>query len=358
MIDGPLRLAVVGCGNIARAYAATLTGAPAVKIVGATDLDSERAAAFVADWGGRHYQRLTAVLDDPGVDLVLNLTTQEAHVDVIRAAIDSGKHVYSEKPLAFTPDDAFELVRRAEAKGVRFACAPMTFLGEAQQTAWKALRDGRIGQIKLAYAEANWGRLEDWHPDPRPFYKAGALFDVAPYAVTYLTTVLGPARSVCAMATVALAERTRKDKTHFRVESPDVAVGLIEFESGAIGRLTANFYVHKQNSKQRGIEFHGDQGSLHLGCWQSFDAPVELAAYGEPFAPLPLLRSPYVGTEWGRGIVEMAEAIAADRPHRVTGEHAAHVTEILSALDQSRRTARSVRMESSFVPPPPMEWAV
>jgi predicted dehydrogenase len=160
------------------------------------------------------------------------------------------------------------------------------------------------------------------------------------------------------MAAVAAPTRRRPNGTTFEVGSPDVTVGLIEFASGALGRLTANFFVHKQNSKQRGIEFHGEDGSLFLGCWQSFDAPVEVARYGEPFRTLPPARAPYEGTDWGRGIVEMAEAIASGLPHRVTGQHAAHVTEILCALDQSRRDSRFVQLGSTFSPPAPMDWTL
>jgi predicted dehydrogenase len=354
----PLRVAVVGCGHIAKSYAQTLAPHDEVAIVGATDLDLDRADAFVGEWGGRRYASFAAILEDPEVDLVLNLTTQDAHTDVIRAALNAGKHVYSEKPLALSYHEAAELVALAHERGTRLACAPMTFLGEAQQTAWKVLRAGELGTLKVAYAEANWGRLEDWHPDPTAFYQAGALFDVAPYAVTYLTTVLGPATSAVAVAKVALPDRTRLDGSSFTIDSPDFAVGMIEFASGVVARLTANFYVHKLNSKQRGLEFHGDSGSLYLGSWQEFDAGVEVAGYGEEYRAVPFVREPYRGTEWGRGIVEMAQAIEQGRPHRVTGEHAAHVTEILWALTESSRTRREVPIQSTFTPPEPMEWAL
>lgn len=354
----PLDLVCIGCGNIAQAYGATLAPHPNVRIAGATDIDPGRAETFVRKWGGRRYASLEAVLADPHVDLVLNLTTQDAHAAVTRAAIKARKHVYSEKPLALTETDAWELVRLAESCGVRLACAPMTFLGEAQQTAWRLLREDRIGTVKAAYAEANWGRLEDWHPDPVAFYDAGALFDVGPYAVTYLTTLLGPARSAIAMGRAVLPNRAKANGEVFTIASPDFVIGVIEFSGGVLARLTANFYVHKDNSKQRGIEFHGDRGSLYLGCWQAFDAPVEVADYGEDYRPVRLVQEPYVGTEWGRGVVELATAIEEGRPHRVTGGHAAHVTDILCALEQSMKTGQAVAITSVFEPPAPMPWAL
>jgi predicted dehydrogenase len=352
----PLRAAIVGCGNIADAYGRTLQPHDSVAIVGATDLDRSRSAALTARWGGEVYDTLDDLLGDEAVDVVVNLTTQHAHVDVSRRCLDAGKHVYSEKPLAFTFQEASALAECAEANGVRLACAPITFMGEAQQTAWRALREGAVGQVKVVYAEANWGRIERWHPNPMPFLEAGALFDVAPYPVTYLTSIFGPVRSATGFGRTLAPQRRTLAGTPFVVESPDFVAGMLEFASGVVARLTVNFYVSK-TCKQRGIEFHGDDGLLFLGCWQAFDAAVEVAGYDGTYTPVPYARTPYQGTEWGRGLVELAAAIAEGRPQRATARHAAHVTEVLCALDDSLRSGRRVEVTSDFSPPSPMDWA-
>ncbi len=111
-----------------------------------------------------------AILADDAVDLVINLTIHNAHVEVIAQCLNAGKHVYSEKPIALTSEEAWKLVALAEEKGRCFGCAPITMLGEAQQTAWKAIRDGLLGTVRVAYVEVNWGRIEAWHPAPVPFY--------------------------------------------------------------------------------------------------------------------------------------------------------------------------------------------
>ena len=113
---------------------------------------------------------------------------------------------------------------------------------------------------------------------------------------------------------------------------------MLEFASGVVARLTVNFYVSK-TCKQRGIEFHGDDGLLFLGCWQVFDAAVEVAGYDGTYTPVPYVRTPYEGTEWGRGLVELAASIAEGRPQRATGRHAAHVTEVMCARSTSRSAA-------------------
>src|SRR5690606_13149357 len=135
-IAPPLRVVVVGCGNIAGAYGEAMRSRSEIRILGASDIDPARAAAWVEKNGGRAYASLDAVLADPEVEAVVNLTIQHAHVPVITSCLEAGKHVHSEKPLAATYAEARRLVELAEARGLRLSCAPVTWLGEAQQTAW------------------------------------------------------------------------------------------------------------------------------------------------------------------------------------------------------------------------------
>ena len=104
--------------------------------------------------------------------------------------------------------EARELAELAARRGVRLSSAPATLLGEAQQTAWKLVRDGVIGRVRAAYAEANWGRIERWHPTPEALYAAGPLVDVGIYPLTILTAMFGPVRRVRAYTTTIEPERT------------------------------------------------------------------------------------------------------------------------------------------------------
>jgi predicted dehydrogenase len=360
-----LNIAIAGCGNIAGPYAHTLKPYEHIHLLGATDVEPQRAQAFVDAHGGTAYASLDELLADERVDAVVNLTIHHAHPAVITRCLEAGKHVYSEKPLAMSYAEARALVDLAEAKGLRLACAPMTFLGEAQQTAWREIRGGRLGPVRVVYAEVNWGRIESWHPNPGPFYEVGALFDVGVYPLTLVTTFFGPARRVTAYGTVLFPDRVTKEGTPFHISTPDWVVAAVELANGTVVRLTTNFYVG-HHGKQKGLEFHGDAGSLYLGSFQNFDAEVEVAEFGGSYAPVPLAREGYrmqVGerslpTEWGRGVVELAEAIAAKRPQRVTGAQAAHVVEICEAISTSLREGRGVAVESQFVQPTPLEWAL
>jgi predicted dehydrogenase len=353
-----LGVGVVGTGNIAGAYARDIATHPEIELVAAADLDPARARAFGREHGCRVHRSLGGLLTDSAVDIVVNLTSHHAHYEVTKAVLQAGKHAYSEKPLALLPAEAHELVDLAADQGVRLGCSPCTFLGEAQQTAARIVRSGRLGEVRAVFAEIEWGRIERWHPAPVGFFEVGVLFDVGVYPLTVATAMLGPARSVRAWGWDLLAERVTKDGTPFRIGSPDFVIAGIELANGAILRLTATFYVGLPAKLTGSMELHGDEASLALGSFQEFDATVELGAYGKTYEPVPLVRPPYPGTAWARGVADMAQAIDAGRPHRAGAEQAAHVVDILAAAQASMRDdGRAVPVTTTFPEPPLMPWA-
>lgn len=344
----PVRVAIVGCGNIAGPYAASLVTYPETLLVGVADLDLTRAAALAAHHGCLAYPDVPTLLSDPAVDVVVNLSVHTAHYAVTKAALEAGKHVYSEKPLALTSEQAHELVRLAERRGLRLSCSPFTFLGEAQLAAWRVTEEGMLGRVRLAYAEVNWGRIESWHPAPQAFYEVGALFDVGVYPLTLLTAMFGPARHVQAYGRVLKPERTTKRGEAFTVTTPDFVTAAVELEAGVLVRLTTNFYVD-QRASQQGVELHGDAGSLHLSSWQEPNATVRVARFGEEYALLGDHSAAQM--RWGDGVRELARALRGDRPALVTGEHAAHVVDVLVAISESVQGGEPREVTSGFARP-------
>jgi predicted dehydrogenase len=352
-----VRLGIVGCWNIAGRYAERIVAAAELELVAATDALDGRAEALVAEHGGVAHASLEALLSDERVDAVVNLTGTTAHVEVSRAALEAGKHVHSEKPLATRYADARALVELADERGLGLSSSPATLLGEAQQTMWKLVRDDRIGTVRVAYAEANWGRIESWHPSPATIHAAGAMSDVGVYPIAILTAIFGPARSVTSYATTLVPERVDKFGAPFTIEEPDLTVAVLELAGGVVARVTASFYVGP--GYQRGIELHGDDGILWLPTWGEADARLQVADTGnaDHYEPVELLRPAYHGIEWSRPLVDLAEAVAEGRRPRASGEHAAHVVEILDAIERSRSEGGPVEVTSTFAPPAPYEWA-
>lgn len=353
----PFGLGIVGTGNIAGAYARDILTHPQIRLAAATDLDGTRAAQFGAEHGCPIHASLDDLLADPSVDIVVNLTVHHAHYEVTRRALEAGRHVYSEKPMALRSHEAQELVALAATRGLRLGCSPSTLLGEAQQTAAAIIRSGRLGPVRAVYAEVNWGRIETWHPAPVPFFDVGVMVDVGVYPLTLVTSILGPARSVRAWGWELKPERRTVGGERFRIGTSDLIVAAVELD-GAVMRLTTSFYVGQPAKLTGSLEFHGDDASLALGSFQEFDASVEVGPYGERYQSVATVRPPVRGIAWARGVADMADAIADGRPHRASAEGAAHVVEILEALATSIADGgRVIGVTSTFEPPELMPWA-
>ena len=352
-----MRAAIVGCGNISERYATRITEEESLTLVGVTDELPERAEALAETFDVTRYDSLADVLSDGDVDVVVNLTAPSSHAAVTAAALEAGKHVHTEKPLALRYEQARSLASLASGNGVRLSCAPATLLGEAQQTAWKLVREGTLGDVRVVYAEVNWGRIETWHPSPQGLYAVGPLVDVGVYPLTILTAMFGPVRRVHGYGVTLQPERATRSGEVFHLVTPDFVVALLELEQVVV-RLTSTFWV--EHGRQRGLEFHGEDGtSLHLESFLEFDAPVNLTRDGgDTYERVPFVREPFPGIDWGRPLVDLAAAVAEGRPHRAGAEQAAHVVEVLDAIARSREEGGAVSVRSEFEPPPPMEWAL
>jgi predicted dehydrogenase/sugar phosphate isomerase/epimerase len=335
----PVKVAIVGCGNIADAYARQINSYPHVELLGAFDIAPDRANQLVERFGGTVYASMEAVLADPNIEIVVNLSIHLVHAEIIESCLRAGKHVHTEKPLALDSQTAWKLVQLAEERNLRLSSAPTTWLGEAQTSAWRRIREGEIGEPRVVYAEVNWGRIESWHPNPAPFYAVGPVFDVAVYPLTLLTAWFGPVTEVIADGGILYPERTTKDGTPFTVTSPDWVACVVRFAEGPVVRLTTSFYVGP-GTRQAGLEIHGDNGTIRLDRWDVFNSPIYLLN-GETqrkewrIAPDEF---PAEGIEFARGLSDLAHAIREHRPHLTTGAHAAHIVEVMECILESAKT--------------------
>jgi predicted dehydrogenase len=343
-----LRVGIVGCGIIGKRYVAASTAFDAWRPVACADLDSASAAAFAAEFGLRA-EPVDDLIADPGVDLVLNLTPPAAHAAVVGAALEAGKHVYTEKPLATTAGVGRELVAEAERRGLRLGCAPDTFLGGAYETACRLLASGAVGAPLGANATMLVGGPDSWHPNAEMFFRAGGgpLLDIAPYYLTALVALLGPIQSVAGFTETPTPHRTLGAGPRaghvVAVEVPTHAVAVLRFANGVLATLTVGFESREQYVS--GMSIFGTTGSLTLPDANAFEGDLLLATgRGEP-RPVPY--ASYGDRETrGLGIQDLAEAIRDARPHRACGELALHVLEVAEAIVRAGDERRVIQLES------------
>jgi len=340
---------VLGCGNISGVY---LKNAPrlGLNVVACADIEMSRAQARAAEFG---IKALTVeqLLADPAVEIVVNLTVPAAHAVVNLAALNAGKHVYTEKPLAATRAEGQKTLALAREKDLRVGAAPDTFLGGGAQTCRKLVDEGVIGGPVAFSAFMGYGGPEVWHPNPDFFYQPGAgpLFDMGPYYLTALIHLLGPARRVTGAARASFLERTaghpdiRGQK--IKVNTPTHVAGVLEFASGPIGTVVTTFDV--QAHQQPRIEIYGSEGTLSAPDPNTFGGPVRLWLRGDKeWRDVPLTHG-NTGNERGLGAADMARALRSGRAHRASSEMAYHVLDLMHAFHDAAREGRHVELTSA-----------
>jgi len=332
-----------------------------LEIVACSDLVLERAVAQAEAYGVPKACSPEELLADEEVEVVLNLTVPVVHAEVSLAALGAGKHVYTEKPLAVSLEDGRRMLEVAGERGLRIGCAPDTFLGGGLQTCRKIIDEGIMGEpVAVSALMLNHGP-EDWHPNPDFFYQPGAgpMFDMGPYYLTTLSSLMGPVRRVTGSARVTFPERMITSEplsgTTITVNTPTHVAGVMDFESGAVGTLVTTFDVWSES--QSGIDLYGTEGTLSLPDPNFADGPVRLWRSDEGAWTEVPLSHPYTGNSRGIGLADMAQALRSGRPHRASGELGMHVLEVIHAFLDSSERGEHVAVESTFERPEPLPAA-
>lgn len=350
-------IGIIGCGNISDAYLKAAPGFPVLEMIGVADINSSAAEAKAAAYG-LSAMPLEALLADHGIEIILNLTTPQNHVQVGLQAVAHGKHVYCEKPLATTLADAERLISAARNENVRVGCAPDTFLGGSHQTARRLIDDGAIGTVVAGSAFMQVPGHELWHPNPDFYYKPGGgpLMDMGPYYLTCLVNLLGPVKSVVGHAKSAYETRTigsgPREAEGIDVEVATHVSGLLEFASGAAVSLTTSFDVWKHDHNH--IELYGTTGSMIVPDPNNFQGDVKTAHRKEDWMLAKQIHPYGDGNYRILGLADMAQAIVSNRQHRANQDVSLHVLEIMESILRSANAGRRIELKYSCARPEPM----
>jgi predicted dehydrogenase len=354
---------LIGSGVISDTYLENLLSFPDVEVAIIGGLNVGRARAQAEKHGVPRWGRVDDVLADSDVQVVVNLTTPAAHVEVSAAAIAAGKHVWTEKPIGLERDGVDALLRSADAAGLRVGSAPDTFLGPGLQTAKRAIEGGVIGAPLFAHTSFQTQGPDLWHPGPQFLFTRGAgpLLDMGPYYFTALVSLLGPVDRVAAAGMKARTERQIRTGpnagTRFPVEVPTTLQVLTVFEGGQQAHSLLSF--DSALERHGVVEIHGTEGSIVVPDPNRFAGRT---AYVKPLATLrdgeefeqQWIEIPQRGAVVGRGLglLEMVRAIADNRPHLASGELGRHVLDVMLSAEESVECGEFVTVNSS-VPPVP-----
>lgn len=357
-MESPLRVGIVGCGNISGIYFENLGKYRSTQVVACSDLDCDRAKAAAEKYSVPNALTTEDLISHPEVDLVLNLTIPIAHAIVADAAVEAGKHVYNEKPLTISLADGKRLVANASEKGVRVGCAPDTFLGAGIQACRKLIDDGVIGEPIACEAHMQCHGHESWHPAPEFYYQQGGgpMLDMGPYYLTALVNLMGGIKRVAGISRITFPTRTitsqPKNGNLINVETPTHITGTVEFCSGAIGMVVQSFDVWHGNVEP--LIIHGSEGSLSVGDPNQFGDKVRVRTkHDKDWQDVPFQHG-FASNNRGLGVLDIAHSIQHSLPHRASGELALHVLEAMHAFTNSSESGQHVMLSTKVDRPEAM----
>jgi predicted dehydrogenase len=328
------RIGLVGAGSTAAAYVTALQQADGFEVRSVATRDQLQGMAF-SSAHGLAWQRLEALLADPQIDLVLNLTPPLAHAEVSQAALAAGKHVYSEKPLAATAALGQALIDLATRQGLLLACAPATLLQPPLSTLVQLVETGELGRIVSALACVVYEGPELFHPQPAHLYgpAAGPLYDMGVYPLTALLALCGPVGAVQAFALTPTPNRTvrvgPRAGQRFPVQVPTTVHASLHHLSGTISSLVLSFDA--MGAKANGLELHGTKAAAHVPFRAMPGADVQISrAFGswEPVAA-PVPPSP---SAFAIGVIEAWRSFHADKRPFASAARALDTLLVLEAI--------------------------
>ena len=347
-----LRVAIIGCGSVSNRYIPHLQTSSLIEIVSLCDIKHDRALAQNKQYNvnAATYPNIDAMLKGVPFDMMITLTDMQVHGSLNKKALQAGKHVWSEKPMANTYAEGRALYDLAKMKGLRIWGAPAVVNSPQFAFMSKAIQEGKLG--KLASAHGQYGHTgPSWAAF---FYEkdGGSMPDLGVYNLATLTGLLGPARSIMAMTSIVKKERTVDDKGKIKVQAEDNAHVLMEHDNGVISHMMCGFnffdpHGHEAtNQTLHSIQVYGDSGNMRLIGYDWEPKAVVLdTSWSEP--PVSHQQDAE-GYQWQEGATNTGESLVRQIEPRINAEHALHVLEIIEAARKSSTTGTKIKLKSKF----------
>lgn len=329
-----VRIAMLSFAHVhAEGYARQIEADPEAELVAIWD-EKEYGGREAAERHGVPFtERLEDILERDDIDAVVINAPTSMHKDLMIAAAQAGKHIFTEKALAITVEECDQIIEAVEGAGVKFMISLPSRCNPDILLAKRIVDEGLIGEITMGRGRiAHSAALDGWFPTGNWFGDVkraggGALFDLGCHRVDVMRWLMGRPKSVVAKI---------NNFTH-RYDIDDNSVTLIEFENNAIGIVDVT-WIHRSGPNM--LELYGTEGCLILGhpkgpiLTTTKLSPEEAERYLRENKPQPL---PSPMRQW-------ISAILHDTPMTITIYDGRNLTEILQAAYISAREGREVKL--------------
>ncbi|MDH6305443.1 putative dehydrogenase [Parabacteroides sp. PF5-5] len=346
-----IKVGVLGCGSVSNSYFPHITKCPYIEVVACCDIIPERAKSQAERFNvPKWYKHIDDMLKGSKFDLMLTLTDMQIHGELNRKALEAGRNVWSEKPMANTYREGKELMDLATAKGLRIWGAPAVVTSPQFEYMAKQVKNGALGSLACAHGHyghegPNWASF---------FYEktGGSMPDLGVYNIATLTGLLGPAKSVVAMLSIVTPERDIVGKGKIKVEEEDNAMILMEHDKGVLSHIQCGFnyhdpYGHAGTGQSKStISLYGSEGNMHMIGYDWAPGGVEITTMKDK-APR-IVEKDTKGYVWPEGASDISKHMVLNTEPRINTEHALHVLEIIEAARLSQEQGKRIQLKSTF----------
>ena len=352
-----VRAALVGCGTIANAMhlvgIKTIEEMGKVELVAVCDIIEEKAQAASDRFNvPRYYDDLEKMLAEESFDLLVDTTPIPSHFEINLAGLRAGRHVYTQKPMTTTVEEATILIEEAKQRGLMLGCAPEHTVRLHIRKIKELINEGAIGKVAFAKVKSSHDGPEK-HNVPRDstwYYQPGStpILDMGVHGLNQITAILGPVRRIASFSgrnvpTREILAGPFKGKT-IEVNIDDNSLLLLDFGDDRFAFLDATYCVMASMGPR--MEIYGSEGTIALAGRRDIGPPLHLyrletMEWAQPHVPpTPPVRD--------LGVLHMVDCLLQNEPLELTGEHARHLVEIMATAPQAAREGRTIELSTTF----------
>ena len=346
-----LKVGVIGVGGIARTHMPGWAASPHAEVIAGADI----VPAALEAWGAQHgVSKLdtdsAAIINDPDIDIIDVCTPNSYHADLSIAALEAGKHVICEKPLAPTPGEVQRMIDARDASGKMLMTAQhFRFAGTSK--ALKAEIDaGALGEV---YHARSWMLRRAGIPTSLAFLArqhsgGGACIDIGVHILDLTlwmmgnpkpVSVTGVARKHLANIPGAFGRWPRFGPLPDGMDVEEMAMAFVRFETGATLVVEISWLLHHDiDGEDMQMWLYGDKGGSHWPKCEIYDTNYErMQLFNRKLKLTPPLAEPHA-----QECIEFAQAIVDGAPSPVPAEQSLQVMQVLNAIYESQETGREV----------------
>lgn len=369
-----MKIGIIGCGVISSTYIQEIKRiyASILEITGVASRNRNHALRTAKKFEIPNVFTVDEMLENPEIELIVNLTPPKAHTELNRRILEAGKHVFCEKPFALTVEDAQEIAELAKEKGLYVGAAPDTFLTAPMQSCRRLLEDGWIGKPMYVTANMMSCGVETWHPAPQAFYSKGGgpLYDMAGYYLSVLIHFFGPVQEVFSYSAKGFAERRVYSQplagSTVKVEVPTHYTSVLKMANGVLVNMNMSFDIWHSTLPQ--MEIYGTDGTMTLPDPNMSDGKASVfrkeQIIGKTYGleedlksyEIPLRGQSVAEYTRGAGVAEMVRSIETGRKNRAGVEMAIHILEVIQGMFESSEKGICYHMTTTCEQPEIWDW--